>query len=191
MTEREEWTVARIDELAREDMSEAQKRIFDEIAAPPRGRVAGPYVAWLHRPDLARHLQALGRYLRFDNDLSPRLTELAILVTARQWDCPFEWHAHEPHARRAGLDPQLIRAVAERRRPDFAGPEEEAVYEFCLELHQDRAVGRATFDKAVAALGKPMVIELAAVAGYYTMIAMTLNAFEIAPRNASETPLPD
>ena len=173
----------RIDAIDPERMTAAQRRIFDRIAAPPRGRVAGPFRVWLHRPELTEHIESLGRHLRFDCGLPARLRELAVLVTARCWGASYEWHAHEPHALKAGLAQSTVAAIAERRRPDFVEADESAVYDLCSELHTTHDVAEETYRRAVAELSQDGVIELVALVGYYALVAMTLNAFRV--------PLPD
>lgn len=173
----------RFDDVDLQHMTEAQRAVFERIAAPPRNRVAGPFRVWLHRPALAECIESLGRNLRFGGSLPAALRELAILVTARHWGASYEWAAHEPHARSADLDDAAIDAVRHRRRPEAAGASALAVYDVCTELHTRHGLSDVIFASAVAELGHDGVIELVALVGYYTMVAMTLNAFYV--------PLPD
>lgn len=173
----------RFDDVDLQHMTEAQRAVFERIAAPPRNRVAGPFRVWLHRPALVECIENLGRNLRFDGIMPAALRELAILVTARHWGAPYEWTAHEPHARSAGLDDDAIDAVRHRRRPDAAGASALVVYDVCTELHTSHELRDETFAAAAAELGHDGVIELVALVGYYTMVAMTLNVFCV--------PLPD
>ncbi len=173
----------RFDDVEPQNMTSAQQSAFERIAAPPRNRVAGPFRVWLHRPALVEAIESLGRKLRYSEALPTALRELAILVTARQWNAPYEWYAHEPHARSAGLSETTIDAIRRRRRPEDAGTNELVVYDVCTELHTNHVLSDETFTSAVEALGQDSVIELVALAGYYAMVAMTLNAFRV--------PLPD
>ncbi len=93
-------------------MTDAQRAVAAEIASGPRGGVRGPFLALLHNPELARRLQEVGEYLRFQTGLPDRLVELVILVTARHYACQFEWYAHERLARKAGLPDPVIAAIA-------------------------------------------------------------------------------
>ena len=104
-------------------MSAEQREVARAIAAGPRGEVRGPFIALLHHPALARHLQSLGEQLRWNSKLPPRLLELAVLVTARRWTCQHEWLIHEQLARQAGLDGAVIDALRERREPALKGDE--------------------------------------------------------------------
>ena len=77
----------RFPHLKPEEMSPAQRAVAAEIAAGPRGEVRGPFIAWLHHPELARRLQSLGEQLRWKAKLPPQLIELAVLICARRWTC--------------------------------------------------------------------------------------------------------
>src|SRR5271156_5119657 len=101
----------RFPRLAHENMTPAQREVAAEISAGPRGEVRGPYIALIHNAELARRMQQLGEHLRWNGKLPPRLLELAVLVTAREWNCQHEWYMHEKLARKAGLEPRILDAV--------------------------------------------------------------------------------
>src|SRR5271154_6667106 len=101
----------RIPLIAAESLTAEQRVVYDAIASGPRAGVRGPFIALLHQPALADKWQQLGEVLRYRTSLAPRLSELAILVTARHMDCQYEWFAHEPHALKGGLAPAVIAAV--------------------------------------------------------------------------------
>ena len=157
-----------------------QKEIHDKIASSPRGGVRGPFGVLLHAPGVADPVQALGAYLRFESVLPAKLRELAILITARFWTAQFEWHIHKGFAEKEGLDPAAIDAIATRQTPDFKTSEEKVVYAFVRELHKQHRVSDATYEDAIRVLGREATVELTALAGYYTLISMVLNAFEVA-----------
>jgi len=182
---------ARIDALTPERMDPAQRRVYDTIMAGPRGSMGGPFHAWLHSPELADRAQHLGAFCRFDSSLEKRLSELAILCTARHWTAQFEWYAHEPMARDGGLAQAVIDAVRERRRPAFAHADEAAVYDFCQELYADGRVGSETYARAVAELGQRGVVDLVGILGYYALVSMTLNVFEMPLPDGVAPPLAD
>ncbi len=181
--------MARLPPLDPATLSGRQKEIFDKIASGPRGRVAGPYNVLLQCPGVADQVQELGRRLRFDGGLPGRLRELAILVTARFWTAQYEWYAHARMAREEGLDAAVIEAIAAGTTPPLASPEENAVYDFCRELHGNHAVSDESYAQAVEMLGQEGVIELTVLSGYYTLISMILNTFEIAPPDGAAPPL--
>lgn len=165
-------------------MTAAQKAVHDAIAGS-RGQVYGPFPPLLHSPELADRVQALGAYLRFRTCLGPRLSELAILVTARSCKADFEWFAHETFAREAGHGADVIEPIRQGRRPDFADPREAAVHDFALALNQTRTVDDATYGRVLELFGPVGAVELTALVGYYNLIAMTLNAHGIGTPDGS------
>jgi 4-carboxymuconolactone decarboxylase len=169
----------RYPELRPEEMTEAQKRVYQSIAAGPRGGVRGPFNALLRSPELADRVQRVGEYLRFGTSLPARLNELAILVNARFWGSKYEWYAHRPLAEKGGLAPAIADDLARNRRPQSMQPDETVVYEFCTALHTTHAVDDALFDRAVAVLGERGVMDLIGVSGYYTLVSMVLNVADI------------
>jgi 4-carboxymuconolactone decarboxylase len=173
------------------DLDEAQQRVWRDIAAGPRGSVPPPLQIWLKSPALAEHAQRLGAFARFGTSLPPRLSELAILMTARHWTAQFEWYHHEVFARKAGLDPDIIAAIADRRIPSFANADEQAVHDFCSVFYRTHSVDDTTYAKAVAQLGEKGVVELVAIMGYYAFISMTLNVFEVPVPPGAAPPLKD
>ncbi len=181
--------MARLPPLDPAMLSGRQKELFDKIASGPRGRVAGPFNVLLQCPGVVDPVQELGRYLRFDGVLPGHLRELAILVAARFWTAQFEWHAHARMAREEGLDAAVIEAIAAGATPPLATPEENAVYNFCRELHGNHALGDDSYAQAVETLGQEGVIELTVLSGYYTLISMILNTFEIPPPDGTAPPL--
>lgn len=161
-------------------MNEHQKRVYDAIASGPRGRVRGPLAVWLNRPGLAEHAQALGQYCRYDSSLPTRLSELAILTMAVHWQSEFEWWAHKPIALKAGIQPDTVEALRSRSPSvPFAQEDERIVHEFVNTLVNTKQVPRPLYEEAVATLGADNVVDLVGLAGYYTLISMTINVFEI------------
>jgi 4-carboxymuconolactone decarboxylase len=162
-------------------MTPAQREVTAEIAAGPRGEVRGPFLALIHNAELARRIQQLGEHLRFNSKLPPRLLELAVLVTARRWTCQFEWFMHEKLARKAGLEERIIEAIGKAKLPEGMGKEESLVHAFCLQAHTTGRVDDATFAAARERFGLDGVLELLALNGYYSMMAMVLNSSGIVP----------
>lgn len=165
-------------QLERADLTEEQARIYDAILES-RGSIAGPFGVWLHSPELADRAQSLGEFVRYRTSMAPRLSELAILVTARFWDCQVEWSLHEPFAVESGLEEDVIDAVRHGRAPDFARGDERAVFNYVSELLGKHIVSDGTFDAAQKGLGKTGVVELTGIVGYYSLVAQTLNAFQV------------
>jgi 4-carboxymuconolactone decarboxylase len=173
----------------KDDLSAEARRVWDEIAQS-RGRVFGPFTALLQSPELARRVAHLGAYVRFESGLQPVQRELAILATARAMDCRYEWAAHVPLARKAGVRDEAIAAIRDRRAPGGLTPEEAAVVTYVTQLLRDHRVDDGAFAAARERLGVPRLVELTASAGYYAMIACTLNAFALEPDPGADR-LPD
>jgi 4-carboxymuconolactone decarboxylase len=168
--------------------SAEQKAVLDEILSGPRGNLNGPFLGWIHSPELAQHAQRLGAFCRYRTGLPLRLSELAILVTASRWRAQAEWHIHHPIALEAGVRAEDAEAIREGRRPAFADSDEMLIYEFVNELYDTKRVSRATYEKTVERFGHEVMINLVGLLGYYALVAMTLNVFEM--RAEGQTRLP-
>ncbi|MGE0768880.1 MAG: carboxymuconolactone decarboxylase family protein [Hyphomicrobiaceae bacterium] len=158
-----------------DQMTDEQKSAAQTFAEGRGYAVRGPFAALLRSPEVMLRAKAMGDYLRFKSTLPPRLNELAIIVTARQWGQSYEWHAHRPLAEKGGLRAEIADAIADGRRPAGMSIDEETVYDFATELHQNRCVSDSTYARALKLFGEKGVIDLTAVNGYYTLIAMVLN----------------
>jgi len=174
---------------APEEMNEAQRRVYDEAVAGRRGRAPLPMLAWLASPEFARRAQKLGEFVRYETTLPPRLSELAILVVARFWTSHYEWVAHKQEALKAGLDESLIADIAGRRPPRFANRDEQIVYDFCVRMNETHSMPGDMYRETVKTIGEKGVVELVGILGYYTLISMTINAFEIGVPEESEREL--
>lgn len=175
--------MTRIPLLHPADMTEAQAKVYNNIASGPRGGVFGPLAVWLNRPELADKAQMLGRYCRYDSSLPPKLSELAILVTARIWDADFEWQSHVNEARKAGLSEKIINALAQDEKPDFTDEGEAIVYRVSCELNLERRISDTLYQQAEKKLGTGQLVDLIGVLGYYSLISMTIKAFDVDPLN--------
>lgn len=169
----------RISLPAPETMSPEQRAVYDRIVSGPRGKIQGPLRAALHNAELADKWQALGALLRYGTTLPPRLSELAILVTGRACQSPFEWYAHRLEAEKAGIEQPIIEALLAGTVPPGLSPDDAAVYHYAVELNRHNSVSDTTYGAALARFGERTVVELTALIGYYTMVAMTLNCHEI------------
>ncbi len=167
-----------------------QRQCADEIIAGPRGAVISPFVPLLRSPELCTHAQRMGEYLRYRSAIGLRLSELAILITARHWDQQVEWAIHEPIARREGIASEVIQAIAEGRSPPFARDDEAAVHAFALESLRERRVGDATWADAVTRFGEQGAVDLSGIVGYYTMLSIVMNAARTPPPPHCDARLP-
>jgi 4-carboxymuconolactone decarboxylase len=157
-----------------EKMSEAQKKAAAEYTAA-RGPITGPWNVLLRSPEMINRARALSDYVRFNGSLPPRLSEFVILITAREWAQPYEWNAHHTLALKGGLNPEIAKAVADGRRPQQMADDEEAVYDFCTELHVNHSVSDATYARALAKFGERGIVDMIGLTGWYTMVSMVLN----------------
>jgi 4-carboxymuconolactone decarboxylase len=171
--------MSRLPDLDPAKFSPEQKKVHDAVIAGPRGRVVGPIKVWLKNPGLAEHAQALGAYCRFNSSLEPRLSELAIITTGAFWKASYEWFAHAPMATKAGIDPAAVEAIRVGGTPKFVQPDEQLIYDFTRELLTTRRVPSALFERAKKELGETRVIDLVGIIGYYGLVSVTLNAFEL------------
>ncbi|RYF31820.1 MAG: carboxymuconolactone decarboxylase family protein [Comamonadaceae bacterium] len=169
----------RISLPAPEAMSPEQRQVYDKVVSGPRGKIEGPLRAALHNAELADRWQALGALLRYGTGLTPRQSEIAILVTGRACQSPFEWYAHRRESEKIGIEPDILDALLAQSEPQFRAPEEKLVWRFARELNHHNSVSDATYAQTLAHFGERVVVELTALIGYYTMVAMTLNAHEI------------
>lgn len=178
-----------------EEMDEQGQRFYDAVVGPQSRTLVGlrgPSGIWLHSPALGERVRAVNQYLRFETALGRRLTELAILVTARELDNQFEWTAHEPAALSEGLSQEIIDVVKYRRPNVGLGPQESAIVDFGREVLRDRNVRPETFARAVELFGHEGVVNLAALMGNYAMTAVILNAVnqQLHPDRQPLLPLP-
>jgi 4-carboxymuconolactone decarboxylase len=175
--------------LSPDAMSDAQREVAERIAGGPRGGVRGPFLALLQDPELADRIQRLGEFIRYGTGLPKHLTELAILVAARRWDCQYEWLAHAPIARDAGVPQAAIDAIAVGAKPDGLDNEAMAVYEFCRNMHQTGDAGDAAFAVVAERFGLKGAVDLVALCGYYSLLAMVLNTARLPLPNGAAPPL--
>ena len=165
-------------------MNEAQHSLMDALRAGPRGKSItprGPFAVWLHAPEFGHLAQALGGHCRYKTALSPRLSEFAILCTARLWRAQYEWFAHEPMAEKAGVKPKTIADLRGGREPKSAPKDERAIYAFVQDLYKTRRVSDRSYKRLNAFLSDAAMVELVGILGYYSMISMTLNVFRMMP----------
>jgi 4-carboxymuconolactone decarboxylase len=170
----------RIPPLPPEEMNPDQRRIHDDILRTRGGRwFHGPYDALLRQPRMAAPAQELGNFLRFHTSLDRRLSELAILIVARHWECEFEWQLHTPLAESAGLSRKTIGAIRTGSLPMDLPADEEIVLHFAQSLLQQHRIADADYERAIQRFGTVGVVELTGLIGYYSFLAATLLAHEI------------
>jgi 4-carboxymuconolactone decarboxylase len=175
-------TQDRMPEIPADKLSEAQKKATEKFREGRGTQIFGPFVPLLRSPELMLADKAMGDYLRFKSVLPPRIREFVILITARHWMQQYEWDVHCPIAIKAGLGQDIAKSVAEGRRPTVMSDDEDAAYEFCVELHRNGSVSDPTYAAALAKFGEQGVVDIVGLSGFYTLQAMILNV--------ARTPLP-
>ena len=168
-------------ELSRDELSQEQKALFDSIASTRGGVVPTPFHVLAESPQLASLTQALGAFCRYRSGLSPKLSELAVLVTAAHWGADYEFAVHAPEALKAGLPQAVIDALREGNTPSFDDGDSQLIYEFATVFYATRDVPDELFEAAVARFGRRRVVELAGLLGYYSGLAMLLRIFRVSP----------
>ena len=166
-------------ELNRDELSPAQKAVFDSIASTRGGVVPTPFHVLAESPELASLTQALGAFCRYRTGLSPRLSELAVLITAAHWGADYEFDVHAPEALKAGIAQPVIDALRDGNAPPLEDDESRLIYEFATVFYTTRDVPDRLFEDAVARFGRRRVVELAGVLGYYSGLAMLLRIFRV------------
>jgi 4-carboxymuconolactone decarboxylase len=172
----------RMPPIPAEKMTAAQRAAVTEFKAARSVDISGPFIPLLRSPEVMTRARAMGDYLRYKSALPPRLSEFVILLTARRWTQQYEWNAHQALALQGGLSADIVKSVAEGRRPDRMADDEEAVYTMWDELQKNQSVSDATYARAIAKLSEQGVIDALGITGYYTMLAMVMNT--------TRTPLP-
>lgn len=183
--------MARLPEIDPQKLTPEQKRVHDMVVAGPRGRIAGPLTVWLTSPPLAERAQELGAFCRYHSSLPPRLSELAILTTGAFWRSGYEWFAHNQIGIERGLDPKKLEVMRTGGTPTFDKEDEAAVYAFANELLRTRRVSQPNYDKVVKLFGERGAVDLVGILGYYSLICLTINAFEVKPPAPEPDPMPE
>lgn len=175
-------------DLVEEDLTPSQRIAIAEASDGARGRVPAPMRAWLPSTEFARRAQALGETLRYHTSLPPRLSELAILVTARFWRSNYEWRVHSAAAANAGLASDTIEDIRCGLLPNLTAEDEQIVFAVSLAIHQEHQIGDELFNTATRVLGRAGLAELVGILGYYSLVSMTLNTYQIDSTDRAPSP---
>jgi 4-carboxymuconolactone decarboxylase len=177
----------RMPPIPADKLTDAQKKAAEAFAEGRGYAIRGPFVPLIRSPEVMLRAKAMGDHLRFKSTLGPRLNEMVILITAREWSQQYEWQAHHPIALKEGLRREIADAIADGRRPAGMAEDEEAAYDMATEILRMKRVSDATYRRAVARFGEEGVIDLLGVTGYYTFLAIVMNATRTAlPENMAE-----
>lgn len=175
-----------------EQLSAEQKQYADALLVPPRNAkfTEPPYSAYIRNPALAECIRPLSEYLRWNTSLPPRLSEMAILITARQWSAQYEWAHHYPLAIKGGLSESIAADIASGKRPQGMKDDEAALYDLAIELYRDKKASDQVYKAALAQFGELGIMDIIALIGYYAFVSMTLITMQASPHDNSVTPLP-
>ena len=165
----------RLPTIPPDQYSEEQKKAAEAFLAARKTPVFGPFEPMMHSPEVMSLARATGDYLRYHSAIGNTLSELVILITAREWSQDFEWSVHQPAALKAGIGKDVADAIADGRRPAGMSADEEIVYDFTIELQRNKRVSDATFERAERRFAKKGVVDMTGISGYYTSLAMQLN----------------
>src|SRR3954447_20033960 len=165
----------RLPTIAPEQYTAEQKTAAEEFLAARKVPVFGPFEPMMYSPEIMSIARSTGDYLRYHSAIGNTLSELVILVTAREWSQDYEWFVHQPIALKAGISKDITDAIADGRRPPKMSADEEIVYDFTTELQKNKRVSDATFSAAEQRFGKKGVVDMVGISGYYTSLAMQLN----------------
>ena len=167
--------------------TDEQKKAAEEFVAARKVPVFGPFEPLMHSPQVMSQARSMGDYLRYHSAIGNTLSELAILVTAREWSQDYEWYVHQPIALKVGIKPEIAAAIADGRHPAGMSDDEAIVYDFSTELHRNKRVSDATFERAEKRFGKKGVVDLTGINAYYALLAMQLNVAQYQmPKNGTK-----
>jgi len=179
----------RMPPIPADKLTDTQRKASEAFAEGRGYALRGPFVPLLRSPEVMLRAKAMGDYLRFKSALAPRLNELVILITAREWTQQYEWQAHHPIALKQGLRREIADAIAEGSRPIGMAEDEEIAYDMATEILRLKRVSDSTYRRAVAKFGEQGVIDLLGVVGYYNFLAIVMNATRTAMPEGVAEPL--
>jgi 4-carboxymuconolactone decarboxylase len=172
----------RLPVVTEDTLDDDQRALLESMRSGPRGgrvKLGGPFGVYMLAPKYGELTQQLGAHVRFNTAVEPRLSEFAILCTARMWRAQYEWHAHAPIAEQAGVKAQTIGDIKAGRAPRKAAKDERAIFDLIQELYKKRRVSERTYKRVQAVLGDRGIVELVGILGYYTGVSMILNVFNV------------
>jgi 4-carboxymuconolactone decarboxylase len=152
-----------------------QKQAAEEFLAARKAPLSGPFESMMYSPEVMSAARMMGDHLRYHSAIGNTLSELVILLTAREWSQDYEWSVHYPIALKAGIAKDVADAIADGRRPSVMNADEQIVYEFTTELQRNKRISDLTYSRAEKRFGKNGVVDMTGISGYYTFLAMQLN----------------
>ena len=178
--------MARLDPIPVEQLSPEQQKVH-AILAGTRKRVGGPFAIWLRIPNVAYTANEFTHALREKGLLERRHFELLVMIVTRHWSARYAWAQHEPLAVAAGLSTEVIEAIRAKRKPNFAKPDEQVLYDMAKELLDTMELSQSTYDRMIRQFGIERTVEAISVVGFYGMVSTVLKGFDV-PTVSGEKP---
>jgi 4-carboxymuconolactone decarboxylase len=184
--------MSRLSTLDEKNLAPDARAFLEALQSGPRGKVPliGPFAVWAHAPTLGIAAQAFGGTLRFKTSLPERIKEIAICTVGAHYKAKFEFAAHGPMAIAAGVPAEAVDAIRLGKDPGFTDPADLASYRVARELLLEHRLSDATFADAKARFGEAALVELVTIIGYYCLISLTLNAFDVELTSRMTDPFP-
>jgi 4-carboxymuconolactone decarboxylase len=179
--------MARVPPLDVESLTPDQKRVYDQIAGK-RKTVRGPFPIWLRNPKLAEHANQFGIALRDHSTIGRHIFELIVITVCRQWSVQYAWSSHAAQAEAAGIAPDIVAAICDKRQPDFKDSDQRVAYDVTTEIMETKELSAPTYDRAIAQFGLQGTVELVSTVGYYAMVGIFLKSFDV-PTPTGDKPL--
>lgn len=186
--------MSRLPPLDVEDLNDDQRAVLDAIRSGPRGGrigLVGPFGVWVRAPNIGNAMQALGAAARYQTTLPENVKEVAICTVGAHYRAKFEFAAHSRMAVSAGVAADAVDAIRTGAEPSFEREDETLAHRLAGELLSGHRIGEATYRHAIEAFGEQGAIELVTIIGYYCMVSLTLNAFEVPLTDAMTDPFPE
>ena len=181
--------MSRLPFITSDDLDEDQRAVWDNVTSGRRGPASrlindegglvGPFNAPLYAPATGKQVVALGESLRFDTEIDNRLLELAVCTVGAHWRSNFEWWAHSSMAVAAGISEEAVGAIERGEEPALDRDDERAIYAFTKGLLVEGRIDDDTYAAVLGHVGERGMVELTQLIGYYCLVSLTLNTFEV------------
>ena len=171
--------MSRLAELAPENMSAEQKAVYDSIVSGERGNFGGPFSALAYSPELTSKVEQLGVYVRYQSEVPVRQRELLICCVGAHWRADYEWYVHAPLAVKAGIPQSVLDEIAAGKSPTLDDAADACAFDFTKQLLGSGRVTDKTYANSIELFGEKGTVDMTGLLGYYGLLAMTLNAFEV------------
>ena len=182
--------MARTPTVSRDQVPEKYRETFDHETADSGGVVeSGPGSVMINSPEMRKRANHLVFYFREESELPQKIQEMAMILTAREKDCQYIWFAHAARAREQGISDAFVDALRDKKPLPKLPDDEQIVVDYATELFTTNRVSQGTFKAALDHFGAQLLTELTTMMGYYSLLALNVNAFEVERPEGGEKPL--